>query len=660
MASGLTRYAVVLLTAALWASAACAEDTNSSTTQAATQPDSALTLESFAPVATAPPGSLALPDIWPDLSWTTLCWFGAVVILALTIRIKPLLWVRNLDALVLAGMCVLLALRDMPGHPTGSIHTWQSWAILGLTAAVAYWLLRGIALLAGRRPMRHPGTVSAGVRLVLVLAGLTVSIHQLATAPISAGSRDGIVGGLYTAVTGKLPYGDAAGFENRSPLLYLVHAGAIRAVEPTLPDPTEQNIDRPMRWTNREWWLAQPWVESAELTPARLVNAALFVLLVLGLYVLGSRLQREGTGWSLVAMLCVFPGAIECLPRPEVMLPTVLLTWTAALALVPGIGSLLATLCLVLAGLAWPWAWLGMPVLLAYFWRRGWHALGGTVGLLGGVALCVAGLLALVQPAMPYSDGALAIAAEQPSYTARLADRDTIVLDRLATTQPATQWQALSRWFWQRLLASEAVPLKRAESGGAALKIDWPNGVSGEGVLFEQVDPTPQARPMLQTAYRSALKTAPGLTRALVATRTVLEATWLRVGAVAPLTSCVWETWSGSSVISDRWILIHRIVKAVVVLLVIWVVLAIFLGRRTRPRHLLAGLLVTISGATLASQAGATANLIWLLPLVAVLWAVYEPTEEIARPAHVPSAAALDLGPTPRITVEPQPPAPPR
>ena len=61
----------------------------------------------------------------------------------------------------------------------------------------------------------------------------------------------------------------------------------------------------------------------------------------------------------MMAVFCVFPGSLECLPRPEIMLPSFLLTWTIVFALLPFVGGALATLCLVLAGVAWPWAWLG-------------------------------------------------------------------------------------------------------------------------------------------------------------------------------------------------------------------------------------------------------------------------------------------------------------
>ena len=60
-------------------------------------------------------GPLAASSFWPDLSPVTLSWFAVVLILALTLRLRPLFSVRNLDALVLVGMCLLLLLLAHAG-----------------------------------------------------------------------------------------------------------------------------------------------------------------------------------------------------------------------------------------------------------------------------------------------------------------------------------------------------------------------------------------------------------------------------------------------------------------------------------------------------------------------------------------------------------------
>jgi hypothetical protein len=596
------------------------------------------------------------------LDWPTVCWAAAVVILALTFRLRPLLSVRNLDALVLAGACLLLALRGTPGGPRYSSFSWQWCAYAGLTAVVVYWLLRGMGLLLCSGPMQHAGTVSNGARFVLLAVALAISIHRIATAPLTADSRDGIVGGLYTAATGKLPYGAGTEFGSRSPLLYLLHAGAIRIAPPTLM-PADEELNRPMNWDNRQWWLVQPWEQTANLTAARLVNAGLFVAMLLGLLLIGMRWQAAGSGWTMLAIFGVFPGTLECLAHPEIMLPATLLTWTFAFALVPGIGGFLAALGAIMAGIAWPWLWLTLPAVLAYFWRRGWQALGGTVGLAAGVAVCVAGLAALVQPALPRADGALRMAGLQPLYSARLVNPETLVLDRREVPSEEIASPALSGRVWRFLVESESASLKSLEQEQHAVKVDWPNGISASAVLYRQIDVPPAALPALQPAYRDALAQMSDPTRLLVAARTVLEATWVPAHAEKPEVTGAWQLWGGPGLATGRWLLIRRIVKGVVALLVIWAFLAVFVGRRVRPRQLLGTLLMATSGALLASAEGAVANWVCLVPLVTALWAVHEPAAPPRAPAPQPAAprpvAPLPFKPPPRITLEPTSAPPP-
>lgn len=600
-----------------------------------------------------PAGLLALSGFWPDLSPPTLAWFAAVVILALTLRLRPMLTLRNLDALVLVGMCLLVALRG--GSPAAPLRAWGPawWASVGLTASAVYWLVRGAVLLRGGGSARHEGNVSRGAMVVLLSAALAVGVHQLATAPISDGSRDGIIGGLCLAETGRLPYGDAPGFETRSPLLYLVHAGAVWAVPPIL-EPRVAEQPEAMLWDTRDEWLATPWLEQATLTAARLVNAVFFVLMLVGLLVIGRFLRSAAVGPTMVAIFCVFPGALECLPRPEIMLPTVLLTWTIAFALMPAVGGLLATLTLTLAGAAWPWAWPGLPVLLAYFWRRGWPALGSSAGLLAGGALIAAGLLALVRPGMPRADGALAIAGERPAYTVQLAADGVLVIDRRDAGQPPGPAQrALSAPLWRWLLRSESVTLPRQPGG---LDIDWPNAVSGEDVLFREVAASPEARAALQPAYRSAVGELPWYRRLPVALRTVLEATWVPVTPVAGPVPGAWALWAGPQPLEGGWVLVRRLVKVAVGLLAVVAAVLICLGQRTAPRHLVAGLLAVGAGSLLASASGAVTNLVWLLPAALALWALHEVPESKIAATELAEfqelAAAGEDGPAPRITYE--------
>ncbi len=625
-------------------------------------------------------------SVFPDLSWPTLCWFAAVAVLAIGLRLRAGAEGRNLDALVLAGSCLLLTLRDAGGEPGWGGQSAAWWGVLGLTLVGVYWLVRAGWLVVALRPIGHPGPVSAGTQLVLAVVGLALAIHVLTSAPLSGPSLDGLVGGLYTAETGALPYGDTPGRDGQSPLVYFMHAGAVRLLPPAITAETGAQVR--MTWGARELWLNEPWAESGDLGAARLVNAVLFILLVLGLFLIGSRLRGEGSAATLVTLCCVYPGVLECLPRPDIMLPAVLLTWTAAFALLPALGGVLATLSLVLAGVAWPWAWLGLPVLLAWCWRRsGGQVLGSVVGLLGGAALVIAGTQLLVRPALPREGAALATAGLQPVYEAELAGMNTIILrPRAGVQSEETASRAWTAYPWKLLVRSEHATLQPTEGETPRLSVDWPPGVDSAAVLYRQIAATPEARAALQPGYRRVLARQSESTQLAANVRTLLEATWWPERESPPPGPGAWDTWAGAS-LGARFTLLRRLAKVVLVLVVVWATLAIYLGRRNRPRHLLAGLLVVAAGTLLASAAGATTYLVWLAPLVATMWAINEPPEE--RPAPVrrretlpplrpappvvsppgntagpgPAAAGgpavsslFGRGPAPRITVEPAPP----
>ncbi|MCK4341738.1 MAG: hypothetical protein KAY37_08455 [Phycisphaerae bacterium] len=617
------------------------------------------------------------PEWWPELGWSTLAWFAVVVILTLTLRPKRLLSLRNLDGLVLAGMCVLLALREETGARSEELHTSQWWAYLWLTVAAGYWLARGIGLVLSKKAIQPEGAVSHGTLVVLLAVGLVIGILQIAAGPISVGSHDGIVGGLYTASSGKLPYGDAEWVARRSPLLYLLHAGAVQVAGPKMPPSSESaaeptaSLDQedllvPMIWENRADWLEEPWCESIELAAARLVNAVLFLLMLAGLYVLGRQLHSAASGLTMIAIFCVFPGTVECLTRPEVMLPAVLLTWAVVFALLRGVGGLLGMLFLMLAGVAWPWAWLALPVLLAHFWRRGWQQVPGSlVGLLSGAALIVLGLLQFVQPTLPRTSAALAMAGLQPTYDASLAEDGTLNLTSRNVDEDIES-QACSVWLWHLLVTAESTTADGAE----AAAIVPPNGVSRAELLYRRIEPTPAALPVLQTAYRAAVAELPATTRLLVAARTVLEETWCPTHPAEPPTQSAWALWEGPDAEEGGLTTARRIVKLVVALLMVWATLAVFFGRRVRPRHLVGALLAVVSGMLIAGASGAVTNLVWLLPFVLALWAVHEEpepepeAEEESVPEAIPALASsppstlptvpFDEGPEPRISVENQ------
>jgi len=574
-------------------------------------------------------------DLLPELNGPTLTWIAVVVILVLTLQIKPLFSWHNLDGVMLALVVLLLRLRSnigvIEGDPTGQTGQW--WAYLLLSLIGFYWLGRGLKLLLAKTvPARGPN-VSEGAMIVLIVAGLFVASSCILKAPLSAGSRDGLTGGICVAQTGKLPYGDAIGHDARSPLLYLLHAGVAKLVEPTYAPSLELD--------DAAW-------ETVDLTAVRLVNALLFILLLAAIAGIGHRHHSVALGQTLVAILCIFPGALECLARPEIMLPTTLLAWSIVFVTVPGVGGLLSVFLLVLAGVAWPWAWLALPVMLAYLFRRGWQALGATVGLLGGVAAILIGMTTLVAPTLPRLDGALAGAGITPNYTARLSDDRTPVVDYY---QPSKIIEPTFRsWVWKLLLRREDLRLD-ASSARPAL----PNGVDASSVKFADIVASGTARDTLQRDYRAALAQEPQVAQGWAAFRTLLEATWKpSVSPAGPMTGA-WDLWAaGQPGSAGRWTVIRRSGKIVVGLLALLVAFLVIRGKRKQPHQLLGALLMVSAATLLISWMGAATNWVWLMPTALAASAAKVRKAAPAKPTTPPAAELppLELGPAPRITVE--------
>ena len=591
------------------------------------------------------PSATVWSALLPELSGPTLSWIAVVVILVLTLQTRPLLCWHNLDGLALALASLLLPLRGeggvLPRDSAG--HAVQWWAYLLLTLVGLYWLARGLKLLLARSAPALAPNVAPGGLAVLVVAGLCIAGSHIRSAPLSAASRDGLAGGICLAQTGKLPYGDAVGHDARSPLLYLLHAGAVTMLPPTDAQGGE------LRWGERSRWLADaPWA-GVDAAAARLVNASLFGLFVLALAGIGHRFHSVALGQTLVAIVCVFPGALECFARPDIMLPTTLLAWSLALVMVPGVGGLLSVFLLFLAGLAWPWAWLALPALLAFLFRRGWQALGATLGLLGAVALTLAGLGTLVAPALPRAGGALREAGLAPAYTARLAADGTVIVEQHQPEQVPKPIFIKSR-LWRALLEREDLRLTAAQ-----VTFALPNGIDAGAVRFRDIAADDAAREQLQHSYRAALSREAQPTRIWTALRTLLESTWKPELAPAPSRTGTWDLWAASySASAATWTWIRRGTKIVVLLLAFCVAL-VLLRRPVAGVHQLVGGLLALSAATLlASMGGAATNWVWLMPTALGVWAVKSATGQVPQPVPslVQGLPELDLGPAPRITIE--------
>jgi hypothetical protein len=597
-------------------------------------------------------------QFWPQLEGPGLTWFAIIVILVLTFRLRPLFSERNLDGLVLAATCLLLALRTdqahLPNWAAGQTGQW--WSYVLLSVAAGYWLLRGFMCL-GSAPLRRlPSNVAGGALLILLIAGLAIAANRIITSPMSPAARDGLVGGLYMADTGKLPYGQAEPHDRQSPLLYMLDAGAVKLLPPKYAG-DEPGLTR-MTWSNHDDWQDRTWWAEGEFPASRAVDGLLFVATVAALFVIGSRLHSRTIGLTLVTVFCVFPGATECLSRPDVMLATTLLAWTLALALIPGISGFFALLLAVLAGVAWPWAWLAIPVLLGYFFRSGLQAFASVAGLLGGVAGTVALLTWLTPPSIPRADGALLRAEQLPAYTVDLGQDGMLRVTKHEGDSP----QIVHGWlqpFWKMLVQAESVKLDPTTTRDGERRVFVVDDIRTDSLLFRNMEPTETAAADLNARYRAQLASADFGTRVWTGLRTLLEQTWLAKEPLRPALPSVWDVWRGGRADQRWWPIVHKGVKIFAVVLAIVAGLALLRRKVARPMHLMGGLLAMSSAALLADASGAVTNLAWLMPTVLAVWAAGEESRAAASgEAYAHDVAAEHIaarleafGPAPRITV---------
>jgi hypothetical protein len=603
-------------------------------------------------------GAVSAPaDFWPRLEGASVTWFAIVVILVLTFRLRPLFSERNLDGLVLAATCLLLALRTdqarLPGWAAGQTGQW--WSYVLLSVAAGYWLLRGFMCL-GSSPLRRlPSNVAGGALLVLLVAGLAIAANRIVSSPMSQASQDGLVGGLYMADTGKLPYGQAEPHDRQSPLLYMLEAGAVKLLPPMYAG--DQPGLTKMTWGNHEDWRDRTWWAEGEFPSARLVDALLFVATIGALYLIGSRLHSGAIGLTLVAVFCVFPGALECLSQPDIMLATALLAWTVALALVPGISGFFALLMAVLAGVAWPWAWLAIPVLLGYFFRSALQAFASVAGLLGGVAGTVALLTWLTPPSIPRADGALLRAEQLPAYTVDLGQDGMLRVAKREIADPEIVHGWL-RPMWKLLVEAESVKLDPTTARDNERRVFVVDDIHPDSLLYRNMEPTETAAPELNARYRAQLASASFGTRVWTGLRTLLEQTWLTREPLPSALPSVWTVWSGAHTDQGWWPTVRKVVKIVAVVLAVVAGLALLRRKVVRPMHLMGGLLAMSSAALLADSAGAVTNLAWLMPSVLAVWAAADESGKGQAEAYAHDEAAEHIaarleafGPAPRITV---------
>ncbi len=577
---------------------------------------------------------------WPRTDRPTLAWLAVLVVLALTLRPSQILSIRTLDALALAAVCLLLVLRDDTRELLSTGHSVQWWAHIGLTGAALYWMVRGFALLYASHAPPMAGVLPGGAVLVLAIAGLVIAFHRVATAPLSESGRDALLGGLYVAESGCLPYGEDLLAERHSPLVHLLHAAAVKVLPPKIVADDAGSAEL-VEWSDRSAWMTDQWPDRVDLASVRAVNAVLLLVLLVSVLIIGQRLYSAECGVTMVAILCVFPGVLDVLTQPDVMLPAALIGLSIALSLLPGFGGLLGMLGFTLAGVAWPWAWAAVPVLGAMCLRRGWQALGGLLGLVIGVATILFGILAMVQPTLPRYEGAVRAAGLEPGYRAQLnADRLLVVEPRTPPDAPASA--AMTGWLWRALLATESATFKVGPGDSAAIPATMPAGVASATILYRDIKATADARPVLETAYREALERAGGLEALSAAARTVIEATWLPAMGRTDLPPTPWSIWSGEELIEGRWLQVRRGVKVAAALLVLAAAFALLSRKQPATlRRLAGGLLVALTAAQLATAHGAGGFPALIVPAILTLWAAFD---REATPARGPLANGLAQG----------------
>ena len=569
------------------------------------------------------------------LSETAIGWLAALALLVLLIQSRPLRSWHNADAAVLAAMALLWAGREataLAGDPA-AMQAARWWTSLLLAAGFVYWAVRGVRLLLATQPPARQANLTTRALVVLTLAAAALITRDLTTSPLEGASVDGIYGARVILEHGHLPYGDVGGYDHRGPWLYAVHAGALWVV----------------RLAGGQLGHGAAAVTADELLAARIVNGLLIALLLWGVWQLGRRLHSPTMGWTLVVALCALPATIDKLTDVETLLAGVLIVWATAAALWPGIGSLVSTALLVAAGFAWPWAFVLVPVLAAWWLRQRWHALGAIVGTAAAAAGCIAGLTLWVAPALPDPQGALRSAGLSPHYIATEAPQQTVIIEKLTEPPPAVQPADPLAPLWRWLLARDRLHLASASTRPAL-----PSGVDRSRVLFRDIAAAGRARTMLQHDYRQAAAARPFAERLALAARTLLEATWNRPPAGRPVTG--WYALLPDRGTSRAGLLLRYTAGALAVLLALLIAL-VMLGRpRPEATALFGGLLAATSAAVLAATGGIGGWMCWApLALAAtVATRAAAATEPVAAADSTVQAALRPVppGPAPRITVE--------
>ncbi|MFO0838054.1 MAG: hypothetical protein U1D55_05960 [Phycisphaerae bacterium] len=565
------------------------------------------------------------PTLWFDPNGPVLTWIGIVVVLMLTLQASPFASLRNIDAIMLAGSALALALRE---NQTSiwlgqTEYAAQTLAHVWLAIAAGYFLLRGLGLLRLRVAVAAPLAVSTSAAGILALGLTILAFARVSVASNTPAARDGLIGGIVTAETGRLPYGQIDSNDSRSPLLYALYAGSWKAAHldavPLLPGAGVSQRDA------TTWAPVIDWGMFPDARPIRIVNYALLTLLLGAAYIIGQRLHSGAMGVCLIALVCAFPGATECFARPDIMLAAALMGWSLAMAVMPGVGGLLGTLLLVGAGLAWPWAWLALPAMVVYFLRRRWEGVGSLVGLIAGIAAIVYALPQVITPALPSPERSLAHVGRAPKFSASLENERLIVTPAEPKQIPAPQFNA---FIWRPLLMVDDGIALRA-SAVEPTPIALPEGQAA--IPYGDIAADGTAKDALKRLYRKSVTESSRATQTIAALRTLIECTWLGAGG-AESAGC-WDFWASRNLPgADQLTPIRRAVKLAAGLIGLIAALAFMLSRPHGLQNLIGALLAVSAAAMLASDGGAATEWVWIMPALAATL-----TFERGRPRQPPT-----------------------
>lgn len=553
--------------------------------------------------------------IWPRLETTHLTWLAILGILALTLRFDPRAWARSVDGIFLVCTALWLPLRMLPDAalaPDGQ--PWRTWAAALLMLVTIYWVIRGLLLVAGRAPAR--ADASGGATTVFLVAAVALTAHALQARPLAPSARDALEGGLYAFDHRCMPYGDVPRHDSRSPLVYLAAAGwnSLSPYEalPSRMAPSDESsvghrieigADTPVGYSDRS---------------LRRLNLLLTAAVVGGLLVIGTRLHSGPMALVLVVIYLLFPGTLEGLGDPSLLIATALVTWSVAFALVPWVGGFLSAFTLVLAGLAWPWAWLAIPAQQAYFLRRGWGLIGAALGLLLGLGTIGFVVSETIRPTLPRTDGVLQAAHRTPRFSADLVENGA-VLRIVAAPAPASAPYHLLKSAADWLIEQEDTTLAAAVSRTGTYRIELPPTIAPESVRFRDISAADQeAREILQAEYRYDLQRSSDQKQFIAKVRSLLDATW-RVPA-DPHAADV-STWdaaarlvSGSSGETVDWL--RRSMKILAGVAAGLLAVVILARRSVNANTLIGAVTAVLTLAYLASAQSAAANWTWILPIL--------------------------------------------